>query len=54
MTILGVNVGEWEFFAKVTATKMISDRYHSARINQFILNSLLEYNLNDNQLKDIS
>ncbi|GBC23797.2 hypothetical protein GLOIN_2v1726076 [Rhizophagus irregularis DAOM 181602=DAOM 197198] len=53
MTILGVDVGEWEFSAKATATKMIGDRCRSARINQSILNGLLEYNLDDNQVKDI-
>ncbi|PKY27670.1 hypothetical protein RhiirB3_443464 [Rhizophagus irregularis] len=53
MTILGVDVGEWEFSAKATATKTIGDRCRSARINQSILNGLLEYNLDDNQVKDI-
>ncbi|POG58988.1 hypothetical protein GLOIN_2v1726076 [Rhizophagus irregularis DAOM 181602=DAOM 197198] len=53
MTILGVDVGEWEFSAKATATKKIGDRCRSARINQSILNGLLEYNLDDNQVKDI-
>ncbi|RIA80223.1 hypothetical protein C1645_8484 [Glomus cerebriforme] len=53
MTILGVDVGEWEFSAKATPTKMIGDRCRSARINQSILNGLLEYNLDDNQVKDI-
>ncbi|EXX67147.1 hypothetical protein RirG_117080 [Rhizophagus irregularis DAOM 197198w] len=32
---------------------MIGDRCRSARINQSILNGLLEYNLDDNQVKDI-
>ncbi|RIA92054.1 HAD-like domain-containing protein [Glomus cerebriforme] len=53
MTILGVDVGEWEFSAKATATKTIGDQCRLARINQSILNGLLEYNLNDNQVKDI-
>ncbi len=53
LTISGVDIGEWEFSAKATATKAIGDRCRSARINQSILNSLLEYNLDDNQVKDI-
>ncbi|CAI2190442.1 7880_t:CDS:1, partial [Funneliformis geosporum] len=53
MITLGVDVEEWEFSVKVTATKTIGDRCRSARINQSILNGLLEYNLDDNQVKDI-
>ncbi|RHZ81303.1 hypothetical protein Glove_122g132 [Diversispora epigaea] len=49
----GVDVGEWEFSAKVIANKTIGDRCRSARINQSILNGLLEYNLNDEQAKNI-
>ncbi|CAG8575716.1 5230_t:CDS:2, partial [Scutellospora calospora] len=49
----GVDVGEWEFSAKVIANKTIGDRCRSARINQSILNGLLEYNLNDDQVKNI-
>ncbi|CAG8783152.1 4688_t:CDS:2, partial [Gigaspora rosea] len=49
----GVDVGEWEFSAKVIASKTIGDRCRSARINQSILNGLLEYNLNDGQVKNI-
>ncbi|CAG8538180.1 3099_t:CDS:2 [Funneliformis caledonium] len=52
-TILPVDVGECEFSAKATATKTIGDRCRSARINQSILNSLLEYNLDENQAKNI-
>ncbi|CAG8535235.1 18471_t:CDS:2 [Gigaspora margarita] len=39
----GVDVGEWEFSAKVIANKTIGDR----------CNGLLEYNLNDDQVKNI-
>ncbi|CAG8732603.1 20724_t:CDS:2, partial [Dentiscutata erythropus] len=49
----GVDVGEWEFSAKVIANKTIGDRCHSTRINQSILNGLLEYNLNNDQVKNI-
>ncbi|CAI2189160.1 9271_t:CDS:10, partial [Funneliformis geosporum] len=53
MTISGVDMGECEFSVKATATKMICDRCRSARINQSILNGLLEYNFDNNQVKDI-
>jgi len=49
----GVDVGEWEFSAKATASKAIGDRCRSARINQSILNGLLEYKLSDEQVKNI-
>jgi len=49
----GIDVGEWEFSANTTASKAISDRCRSARINQSILNGLLEYQLNDEQAKAI-
>ncbi|CAG8614692.1 3883_t:CDS:2, partial [Diversispora eburnea] len=42
-----------EFSVRAVATKTIGDRCRSARINQSILNGLLEYNLNDEQAKDI-
>src|SRR5438034_280279 len=54
MIILGVDIGEWKFPTKATAIKMIGDRYRLIRINQSILNSLLEYNLDDNQVKFLS
>ncbi|RIA79469.1 hypothetical protein C1645_71836 [Glomus cerebriforme] len=47
----GVDLGEWEFASKLTAEKAIRDRCRSARINQSILNSLLNRNLNDEQVK---
>ncbi|CAG8833495.1 7731_t:CDS:2, partial [Racocetra persica] len=53
LSMSGVNVGEWEFSAKITATRIISDRCYSARINQSILNGLLEYNLSDEQAENI-
>jgi hypothetical protein len=49
----GVDVGEWEFSAKATTSKAIGDRCRSARINQSILNGLLEYKLSDEQVKNI-
>jgi len=53
LSMSGIDVGEWEFSAKATASKAIGDRCRSARINQSILNGLLEYKLNDEQVKDI-
>ncbi|CAG8593136.1 1140_t:CDS:10 [Diversispora eburnea] len=53
ISALGVDVGEWEFSAKAIANKTIGDRCRSARINQSILNGLLEYNLNYEQAKSI-
>ncbi|CAG8538739.1 3433_t:CDS:2, partial [Funneliformis mosseae] len=50
----GVDLGEWEFASILTAQKAIRDRYRSARINQSILNSLLNRNLNDEQAKKIN
>ncbi|GES92167.1 hypothetical protein GLOIN_2v1726076 [Rhizophagus clarus] len=47
LTVSGIDVGEWEFSAK--ATKAIGDRCRSARINQSILNNLMECNLDDEQ-----
>ncbi|CAI2193798.1 2845_t:CDS:10, partial [Funneliformis geosporum] len=44
-----VDVGEWEYSAKATASKAIGDRCRSARINQSISNGLLEYKLSDEQ-----
>ncbi|CAG8571642.1 3517_t:CDS:10 [Diversispora eburnea] len=43
ISALGVDVGEWEFSAKAIANKSIGERCHSARINQSILNGLLEF-----------
>ncbi|GBC04669.1 hypothetical protein RclHR1_00580034 [Rhizophagus clarus] len=51
LTVSGIDVGEWEFSAK--ATKAIGDRCRSARINQSILNNLMECNLDDEQVKSI-
>ncbi|CAG8535845.1 9222_t:CDS:2, partial [Ambispora gerdemannii] len=53
LSALRVDVGEWEFSAKAIANKIIGDRCRSARINQSILNGLLEYDLNDKQVKNI-
>ncbi|CAI2196091.1 16943_t:CDS:2, partial [Funneliformis geosporum] len=53
LSMSGVDVGEWEFSAKATASKAIGDRCRSARINQSILNGLLEYKLSDEQVKNI-
>ncbi|CAG8752227.1 16728_t:CDS:2, partial [Rhizophagus irregularis] len=53
LSMSGIDVGEWEFSAYTTASKAISDRCRSARINQSILNGLLEYQLNDEQAKAI-
>ncbi|CAG8618088.1 8698_t:CDS:2 [Ambispora gerdemannii] len=53
LSISGVDLGEWEYSVKAVATKTIGDRCRSARINQSILNGLLQYNLNDEQVKGI-
>ncbi|CAI2169303.1 7464_t:CDS:2, partial [Funneliformis geosporum] len=53
LSMSGVDVGEWEFSAKATASRAIGDRCRSARINQSILNGLLEYKLSDEQVKNI-
>ncbi|CAJ0637979.1 11926_t:CDS:2 [Entrophospora sp. SA101] len=49
----GVDIGEWEFSVRAVVTKTIGDRCHSTRINQSILNGLLKYNFNDEQVRDI-
>jgi hypothetical protein len=49
-----VDIGEWEFAVNATESKAISDRCRSARINQSILNSLLNRNLTDEQVKQIN
>src|SRR5438128_12240296 len=46
----GIDLGEWEFAAHATATKVIGDRCRSARINQSILNNLLGFNCMDEQI----
>lgn len=51
---LGVDIGEWEFASNFTAQKVIGDRCRSARINQSILNGLLNRNLNDEQAEKIN
>ncbi|CAJ0650406.1 2867_t:CDS:2 [Entrophospora sp. SA101] len=50
----GVDIGEWEFASNLTAQKAIGDRCRSGRINQSILNGLLNRNLNDEQAKKIN
>ncbi|CAH1758472.1 6412_t:CDS:2, partial [Entrophospora sp. SA101] len=50
----GVDIGEWEFASNLTAQKAIGDRCRSARINQSILNGLLNRSLNDEQAKKIN
>nr|CAG8585785.1 4956_t:CDS:2 [Entrophospora candida] len=50
---VGVDIGEWEFSVRAVVTKTISDRCHSTQINQSILNGLLKYNFNDEQVRDI-
>nr|CAG8438572.1 3837_t:CDS:2 [Entrophospora candida] len=54
LSALGVDIGEWEFASNLTAQKAIGDRCRSARINQSILNGLLNRNLNDKQAKKIN
>ncbi|CAG8700157.1 3310_t:CDS:10, partial [Cetraspora pellucida] len=46
----GIDLGEWEFAAEATPTKVVGDRCRSARINQSILNGLLSRNLADKQV----
>ncbi|CAG8515333.1 4879_t:CDS:2 [Funneliformis mosseae] len=46
-----VDLGEWEFAVHASATKSIGDRCRSARVNQSILNGILNLNLTDNQAK---
>ncbi|RUO96958.1 hypothetical protein BC936DRAFT_141206 [Jimgerdemannia flammicorona] len=48
-----MDLGEWEFAAHATATKVISDRCRSARINQSILNNLLGFNWTDDQIDGV-
>ena len=36
-----MDLGEWEFAVNATSTKTITDRCRSARINQTILNGLI-------------
>ncbi|CAI2187800.1 14977_t:CDS:2, partial [Funneliformis geosporum] len=54
LSTLGADIGEWEFASNFTAQKAIGDRCRSARINQSILNGLLNRNLNDEQAKKIN
>jgi len=49
----GVNIGEWEFASEVIPHKAVGDRCRSARVNQSILNGLLNLNLTDEQAKNI-
>ncbi|RIA87111.1 hypothetical protein C1645_740372 [Glomus cerebriforme] len=49
-----VDVGEWEFAVNATGSMAISDRCRLARINQSILNGLLNCNLNDEQVKKVN
>ncbi|CAG8671705.1 1168_t:CDS:2, partial [Ambispora gerdemannii] len=50
----GVDLGEWEFASNATPQKAIGDRCRSARINQSILNGLLNRNLTNEQVKKIN
>ncbi|CAG8696106.1 16776_t:CDS:10, partial [Racocetra persica] len=50
----GVDLGEWEFASNATPQKAIGDRCRSARINQSILNGLLNHNLTNEQAKKIN
>jgi len=50
----GVDIAEWEFAKILTKHKAIGDRCRSSRINQSILNGLLNRNLNDEQAKKIN
>ncbi|CAG8740255.1 15766_t:CDS:1, partial [Dentiscutata heterogama] len=47
----GMDLGEWEFSVRATTDKTISDRCHSGRINQSILNGLLMLDWKDEQIK---
>ncbi|CAI2187099.1 18091_t:CDS:2 [Funneliformis geosporum] len=47
LSISGVNIGEWKFASKVIPHKAVSDHCRSARVNQSILNGLLNLNLTD-------
>ncbi|CAG8654074.1 28102_t:CDS:2 [Dentiscutata erythropus] len=49
-----VDLGEWEFASNATPQKTIGDRCRSARINQSILNGLLNRNLTNEQVKKIN
>ncbi|CAG8513839.1 10694_t:CDS:2 [Dentiscutata heterogama] len=53
LSISGVDLGEWEFASEVIPHKVVSDRCRSARVNQSILNGLLNLNLTDEQAKNI-
>ncbi|CAG8789406.1 21451_t:CDS:2, partial [Racocetra persica] len=46
-------LGEWEFASEVIPNKVVGDRCRSSRVNQSILNGLLNLNLTDKQAKDI-
>ncbi|CAG8614062.1 11431_t:CDS:2, partial [Acaulospora morrowiae] len=50
----GVDLGEWEFASNLTSHKAIGDRCRSARINQSILNGLLNRNLTNVEVKKIN
>jgi hypothetical protein len=50
----GIDLGEWEFAAHATTTKVIGDRCRSARINQSILNTLLGFNWTDEQINSVN
>ena len=50
----GIDLEEWEFASNVIPYKAIGDRYRSVQINQSILNSLLNYNLSNDQVKKIN
>ncbi|CAG8674551.1 5810_t:CDS:10, partial [Acaulospora morrowiae] len=49
----GIDLGEWEFASILTSHKAISDRCRSTRINQSILNGLLNRNLTNVEVKKI-
>ncbi|PKK68895.1 hypothetical protein RhiirC2_851103 [Rhizophagus irregularis] len=46
-----VDIGEWEFAVHVNATKAIGNCCRSTRVNQSILNGILNLNLTDEQAK---
>ncbi|CAG8642019.1 4210_t:CDS:2 [Rhizophagus irregularis] len=46
-----VDIGEWEFAVHVNATKAIGNCCQSTRVNQSILNGILNLNLTDEQAK---
>ncbi|GBC09081.1 hypothetical protein RclHR1_00860019 [Rhizophagus clarus] len=53
LSISGVDIREWEFASEVTPHKAVGDRCRSARVNQSILNGLLNLNLTNEQAKNI-